>query len=59
MIDGPASVKFDVPPNQPAVTGQLPPGLYTIGWTPDNGPHQQVTYLSDQGPYDMTFCGKP
>ena len=58
-IDGPASVNFDVPPNQPAVTGQLPPGLYTIGWTPDNGPHQEFTYLSDQGPYDMTFCGKP
>ena len=58
-IDGPASVKFDVPPNQPAVTGQLPPGLYTIGWTPDTGPHEQFTYLSDQGPYFMTFCGKP
>jgi len=57
-IDGPKSANFDVPPNQ-SVNGSLPPGQYVIGWTPDNGPHEEFGYSSNQGPYSMTFCGKP
>ncbi len=57
-IDGPQSIKFDVKPQQ-SVDGQLPPGLYSISWKPDNGPSSQFNYLSDQGTFSWTFCGKP
>lgn len=57
-INGPQATKFDVAPQQ-TVNGQLPPGQYVIAWVSDSGLANQINYNSDQGPYSMTFCGKP
>jgi hypothetical protein len=58
VITGPQNANFDVMPQQ-TVHGELPPGVYNMSWTPDKGQGGQVTYNSNQGPYAMTFCGKP
>jgi len=57
-LTGQKSTAFDVAPQQ-SVQGSLPPGQYIIAWQPTTGPAEQFDYSSDQGPYSMTFCGKP
>jgi hypothetical protein len=59
-IDGlSGTTKFDVAPQSQPVSGQLPPGQYTISWQPDKGQGQQMAWFSDTGPFNWTFCGKP
>jgi hypothetical protein len=58
-IDGSQSAKFDVAPGQ-TVTGELPPGQYSVSWVADNGTSDgPFGVFSDDGPYNQTFCGKP